>query len=148
MIIYIDELQGLLNNAEHKIKLMDSNIHESNNFGKKCREQIDNLLQNESDIKAQLEALKEECTILKSNSNRFGIKSLNCLFYQYYIVYFKFSLVKLENELAGSKKLLADATLRINTLENELKLEKDKLNVETERRKKLQVNKIKFINYL
>lgn len=50
-----------------------------------------------------------------------------------------FSLVKLENELAGSKKLLADATYRINTLENELKFEKDKLNVEVEKRKKLQV---------
>lgn len=50
-----------------------------------------------------------------------------------------FSLVKLENELAGSKKLLADASLKINTLENELKFEKDKLNVEIEKRKKLQV---------
>lgn len=53
--------------------------------------------------------------------------------------FFYFSLVKLENELAGSKKLLADATLKINTLENELKFEKDKLNVEIEKRKKLQV---------
>lgn len=52
---------------------------------------------------------------------------------------FHLSLVKLENELAGSKKLLAEATLRINTLENELKFEKDKLNLEIEKRKKLQV---------
>jgi len=36
------------------------------------------------------------------------------------------------------KKLLADATFKINTLENELKFEKDKLNVEIEKRKKLQ----------
>lgn len=47
--------------------------------------------------------------------------------------------MKLENELAGSKKLLADAMYRINSLENELKFEKDKLNVEVEKRKKLQV---------
>lgn len=52
---------------------------------------------------------------------------------------FIFSLVKLEKELAGNKKLLADATYKINTLENELKAEKDKLNLEVEKRKKLQV---------
>ncbi|XP_026811718.1 TATA element modulatory factor [Rhopalosiphum maidis] len=115
----IDELQTSLNNAESKIKLIDSKIHESNIFEKKCREQIDSLLQNENDLKVKLENLKEENDALKLNSN---------------------NLVKLENELAGSKKLLADATLKINTLENELKFEKDKLNVEIEKRKKLQHN--------
>jgi len=79
---------------------MESTIQESNIFGKKYKEQIDNLLQSESSLKLQVENLKEENVALKANSNNF---------------------VKLENELAGSKKLLADATLRINTLENELK---------------------------
>lgn len=55
--------------------------------------------------------------------------------------------MKLENELAGNKKLLADATFRINTLENELKFEKDKLNVEVEKRKKLLVCYV-FIKYI
>lgn len=115
----IDELQTSLNNAENKIKLVDFKIHESNIFEKKYREQIDNLLQNKSDLKVNLESLTKENAALKLNSN---------------------NLLKLENELAGSKKLLADATLKINTLENELKFEKDKLNVEIEKRKKLQLN--------
>lgn len=52
---------------------MDSKIHESNTFGKKCKEQIDNLLQNENDLKLQVENLKEENSVLKLNSKRFGI---------------------------------------------------------------------------
>jgi hypothetical protein len=74
-IKYLDELQALLNNAEHKIKLLDSKFCESNNFGKKCKEQIENLLQNESDLKIKFENLKEENAALKLNLNRFGIKS-------------------------------------------------------------------------
>lgn len=62
-----------LNNTEHKIKLMDSKIQDSHTFGKKCKEQIDNLLQNESNLKLQLENVKEENTVLKLNSNRFVI---------------------------------------------------------------------------
>lgn len=65
-----------------------------------------------------------------------------------YLFINSFSLVKLENEFAGSKKLLADATLKINTLENELKFEKDKLNVEIERRKKLQVCNLIKLNII
>jgi len=65
----------LLNNAENKIKLIDSKIHESNTYGKKCREQIDNLLQNESQLKVKLESLKEENATLKLNSNKYEIKT-------------------------------------------------------------------------
>lgn len=54
---------------------MDSKLCESNNFGKKCKEQIEHLLQNESDLKIKFEHLKEENDVLKINSNRFGIKS-------------------------------------------------------------------------
>lgn len=61
----------MLNNAEHKIKSMDSKINESNAFGKKCKEQIDNLLLNESNLKLQFENLKEENEALKFNSHRF-----------------------------------------------------------------------------
>lgn len=50
-------------------------MHESNTFGKKCREQIDNLLQNESDFKVKLESLKEENAALKLNSNKYEMKS-------------------------------------------------------------------------
>lgn len=78
IIIYIDELQVSLNNAEHKIKLMDSKLHESNVYGKKCSEQIDNLLLNEKDFKLQFENLKEENATLKLNSNRFEIKAKLC----------------------------------------------------------------------
>jgi len=53
---------------------MDSKIQESNNFSKKSREQIDNLLQNESDLKCQLDKLKEDNAALKLNSNRYGMK--------------------------------------------------------------------------
>jgi len=70
----LDELQTSLNNAESKIKLIDSKIHESNIFEKKCREQIDSLLQNESDLKVKLESLKEENDALKLNSNKYRIK--------------------------------------------------------------------------
>lgn len=65
-------MQVSLNNAEHKIKIMESKIQESYTFGKKCREQIDNLLQNESNLKLQIENLKEENAALKLNSNRFA----------------------------------------------------------------------------
>lgn len=58
------------------------------------------------------------------------------------------SLVKLENELAGSKKLLADATFRINSLENELKFERDKLSLEIEKRKKIQVCSFFFKHFI
>lgn len=51
---------------------MESKIQESYTFGKKCREQIDNLLQNESNLKLQIENLKEENAALKLNSNRFA----------------------------------------------------------------------------
>lgn len=73
-IIYLDELQTLINNTEHKIKLMDSKLQECNNFEKKCKDQIENLLQNDSDLKIKFEKLKEENAALKLNSNRFGIK--------------------------------------------------------------------------
>lgn len=53
---------------------MESKINEGDTFGKKCKEQIDNLLQNETNLKLQLENLKEENTTFKMNSNRFGIK--------------------------------------------------------------------------
>lgn len=49
-------------------------MHESNTFSKKCKEQIDYLLQNENNLKHQYENLKEENAILKLNSNRYGIK--------------------------------------------------------------------------
>lgn len=49
-------------------------IHESNIFGKKCKEQIDNLLQSESSLKLQFENLKEENVALKTNSNKYGNK--------------------------------------------------------------------------
>lgn len=52
---------------------MDSKIQESNTFGKKCREQINNLLQNESNLKLQIENLKEDNAALKLNSNRLEI---------------------------------------------------------------------------
>lgn len=70
----LDELQASLNNAENKIKLIDSKIHENNIFEKKCREQIDSLLQNESDLKIKLESLKEENAELKLNSNKYEMK--------------------------------------------------------------------------
>jgi len=52
---------------------MDSKLNESNIFGKKCKEQIDTLLHNESNFKFQFENLKEENTMLKINSNKYGI---------------------------------------------------------------------------
>lgn len=54
--------------------MIDSKIHENNIFEKNCREQIDSLLQNESDLKAKLESLKEENAELKLNSNKYEIK--------------------------------------------------------------------------
>jgi len=54
--------------------LIDSKIHENNIFEKKCREQIDSLLQNESDLKIKLESLKEENAELKLNSNKYEMK--------------------------------------------------------------------------
>lgn len=71
----LDELQTALNNAEHNVKLMESKIYESNTFEKKYKEQIDNLLQIEINLKLQLENLKEENTLLKLNSQRFDIKT-------------------------------------------------------------------------
>lgn len=53
---------------------MDSKIHESNTIGKKYKEQIDNLLQNDNDLKLQIDNLKEENTVLKTSSKRFGMK--------------------------------------------------------------------------
>lgn len=53
------------------MKLMDSKIQESNTLVTKCREQIDNLIKNESDLKCQLDTLKEENAALKLNSNRY-----------------------------------------------------------------------------
>lgn len=67
-------METSLNNAEYKIKLIDSKIHESNTFGNKCKEQIDILLQKENDLILQIENLKEENITLKLNSNRFGIQ--------------------------------------------------------------------------
>lgn len=58
---------------------MDSKLLESNHFGKKCKDQIENLLQNESDLKTKFENLKEENAALKLNSNRFVIKSYKYL---------------------------------------------------------------------
>lgn len=52
---------------------MDSKICESNIFGKKCKEQIDNLLQSENYLRLQFEHLKEENATLKINSNKYGI---------------------------------------------------------------------------
>lgn len=67
-------MQASLNNAEHKIKSMDSKINDNISLGKKFKDQIDNLQQNESSLKLQLDSLKEENAVLKSNSNRFGIQ--------------------------------------------------------------------------
>lgn len=50
-------------------------MNESINFGKKCKEQIDNLLQNERDLKVKLESLKEENAVLKLNSNKYELIS-------------------------------------------------------------------------
>lgn len=62
------------------MKLMDSKINESNTYGKKCIDQIDYLLANESKFKIQLENLKEENAVLKLNSNRFVIVIITIIF--------------------------------------------------------------------
>lgn len=56
---------------------MDSKINESNTFGTKCKEEIDNLLQNENDLKLLVENLKDENSVLKLSSKRFGISYKN-----------------------------------------------------------------------
>lgn len=50
-------------------------MNESISFGKKCKEHIDSLLQNESDLKVKLESLKEENAVFKLNSNKYEIIS-------------------------------------------------------------------------
>lgn len=73
-IKYLDELQVSINNAEHKIKSMDSKINDNISLAKKFKDQIENLQQNESNLKLQLDTLREENAVLKSNSNRFEIQ--------------------------------------------------------------------------
>ncbi|XP_050435859.1 TATA element modulatory factor isoform X2 [Adelges cooleyi] len=113
----IGDLQATLEISEHKFKMMDAKINEANVSIKKYKERIENLIGSENFLKAEIDKLKEESRVLNFKLDGFS---------------------KLESEAASNRKQLADAALRIHTLENELKLEKEKSSLEVEKRKKLQ----------
>lgn len=74
---------------------MDSKIQESNIFGKKSREQIDNLLQNESDLKCQLDELREDNAAMKLNLNRYRMinEIIILTIYEYIIGYCVYNIM-------------------------------------------------------
>ncbi|XP_050533623.1 TATA element modulatory factor-like [Daktulosphaira vitifoliae] len=113
----IENLKTTLNNTEHKILMMDAKINEVNTSRKKLGDQIDDLLKSEKQLQVEHKNLKEENEILKLKLEGFN---------------------KLENEFVLTRKQLAEALLKIHNLENEVKLEKEKCNIEFEKRKKLQ----------